>query len=285
MRSTWKWLMPVSVLALACCWPGLAPAATIDWYASGFNSQSMARAENPAAVPDRDDSGTHVDWNNTYASTIPYAHVTDVEALSFNYGDGSGNSPGNHRNVDVYASVEGNSTVSGSVLAAGEAFTVTPTVTDGIFFLINPSPGEHVGDPVTLSWNWGGRASTGAGTTAKLTGGYFADMTITLNDYPVPSGPTPGKTIWSYAGQELSAFEYFEEYDSGEHLASIGDIIGVHLGAFASIEFIGVGYHDAFSTQQLSLYVDTLPVPIPGAVWLLGTGLIGLTGLRRKLKR
>lgn len=285
MRFKWRWLIPVSVLA--CCWPGLAPAATIDWYASGFHSQSMTRAENFAtAVPEWDDSGTYVDWNNTYASTFPYAHVTDVEASSLNYGYGSGDSPDNHRYVEIYANVQGNSTVSGgSVLAAGEANTVTPTVTDGIFFLINPSPGEHVGDPVTLSWNWTGNASTGAWTTAKLTGGYFADMTITLNDYPAPSGPTPGKTIWSYAGQELSAFEYFEERDSGEHLAYIGEIIGVHLGAFASIEFIGVGDHDAFSTQALSLTVDTLPIPIPGALWLLGTGLIGLTGLRRQLKR
>jgi hypothetical protein len=27
------------------------------------------------------------------------------------------------------------------------------------------------------------------------------------------------------------------------------------------------------------------PAPIPGAVWLLGSGLVGLMGLRRKLRR
>lgn len=28
--------------------------------------------------------------------------------------------------------------------------------------------------------------------------------------------------------------------------------------------------------------VDTMPTPVPGAIWLLGSGLIGLVGLRRK---
>ena len=35
------------------------------------------------------------------------------------------------------------------------------------------------------------------------------------------------------------------------------------------------------------IYMDDIsvnPVPIPGAVWLLGSGLVGLAGLRRKFK-
>lgn len=34
----------------------------------------------------------------------------------------------------------------------------------------------------------------------------------------------------------------------------------------------------------VSLSVTTAPVPIPGAVWLLGSGLVGLIGARRKKK-
>jgi hypothetical protein len=31
--------------------------------------------------------------------------------------------------------------------------------------------------------------------------------------------------------------------------------------------------------------VEISPIPIPGAIWLLGSGLIGLVGLRKKLRR
>lgn len=33
-----------------------------------------------------------------------------------------------------------------------------------------------------------------------------------------------------------------------------------------------------------SLDIDTSPAPIPGAIWLLGSGLIGLVGLHRRLR-
>ena len=32
------------------------------------------------------------------------------------------------------------------------------------------------------------------------------------------------------------------------------------------------------------LEMSTSPTPIPGAAWLLGTGLVGLLGLRRKMR-
>jgi hypothetical protein len=42
-----------------------------------------------------------------------------------------------------------------------------------------------------------------------------------------------------------------------------------------------------FSTANREISIDInqedMPTPIPGAVWLLGTGLVGLVGLRRKL--
>lgn len=284
MISRWTQLIPILALALALGWPGLAPAATIDWSASGFHSQSWARAENPE--PEIADSGTHIDQNSTSAATAPTAEVTNVSVWAENQGqhDSYGD---NHRSVEVYATVAGSSLYSeGRIQAYGNANTVTPAVTNGIFFIINPSPGENVGDPVMLSWDWYCQVGTGEGGTASLTGGYFADMTVTLNDYPAPSGPDPAKTIWTYAGLVLGENDYFEDERYGEeHLAHIGDIIGVHLGAGASIDFTGEGESNAFSGQHLDLYVETLPVPIPGAVWLLGSGLVGLVGLRRQLKR
>lgn len=36
---------------------------------------------------------------------------------------------------------------------------------------------------------------------------------------------------------------------------------------------------------EIDAVVDTAPVPIPGAVWLLGSGLIGMVGMRKKNKK
>lgn len=39
------------------------------------------------------------------------------------------------------------------------------------------------------------------------------------------------------------------------------------------------------STYQLALWGSTAPVPVPAAVWLFGSGLIGLVGLARRKMR
>ncbi len=46
--------------------------------------------------------------------------------------------------------------------------------------------------------------------------------------------------------------------------------------------FTGDGVNDIYLV--LGIGVEPKPVPLPGAVWLLGTGLMGLIGLRRKLR-
>jgi len=45
---------------------------------------------------------------------------------------------------------------------------------------------------------------------------------------------------------------------------------------------------DRFLLQTINFQISETPpnaVPIPGAIWLLGSGLIGLMGIRRKLKK
>lgn len=41
---------------------------------------------------------------------------------------------------------------------------------------------------------------------------------------------------------------------------------------------------DAWALAVDNLTFDTAPVPIPAAVWLLGSGLVGLIGLRRRMR-
>ena len=43
-------------------------------------------------------------------------------------------------------------------------------------------------------------------------------------------------------------------------------------------------YLPTSSSLPFGVRVEGTLVPIPGAVWLLGSGLIGLIGIRRKLK-
>jgi len=40
----------------------------------------------------------------------------------------------------------------------------------------------------------------------------------------------------------------------------------------------------AYANGQLNIPFASAPVPIPGAVWLLGSGLLGLVGMRRRIK-
>jgi uncharacterized membrane protein len=46
-----------------------------------------------------------------------------------------------------------------------------------------------------------------------------------------------------------------------------------------------VGYYGDASGHIHGFEAIPAPVPIPGAVWLLGSGLIGLVGIRRRFKQ
>lgn len=41
-------------------------------------------------------------------------------------------------------------------------------------------------------------------------------------------------------------------------------------------------YNDGSSFQDIELHGETTPTPVPAAAWLLGSGLLGLVGLRRR---
>ena len=86
------------------------------------------------------------------------------------------------------------------------------------------------------------------------TGTWFAATAYANN-----TSPAIGNQIWANNGGPISGIS--------------GDAWWIGFGAYPGVE---------------SFYVrttfDVATVPLPGAVWLLGSGLVGLVGLRRKLK-
>jgi hypothetical protein len=51
-----------------------------------------------------------------------------------------------------------------------------------------------------------------------------------------------------------------------------------------NVEGLGAGYGYKFNPLTDTLLISSAPVPIPPAILLLGTGLIGLIGVRRRFK-
>ncbi len=99
-------------------------------------------------------------------------------------------------------------------------------------------------------------------------------------DWTKPVNPDLDPTE-DFAG--LSVAEVIALYDgsaggTGYDLADLNDLYGVELDW---IRYIRVESNGT-SRPEVDGFADVAPVPIPGAVWLLSSGLLGLVGLRRK---
>ena len=54
----------------------------------------------------------------------------------------------------------------------------------------------------------------------------------------------------------------------------------------SSINVVSVTASSTYSGWNVdNIVLEANPVPIPGAVWLLGSGLIAMVGIRRKFKK
>jgi hypothetical protein len=68
---------------------------------------------------------------------------------------------------------------------------------------------------------------------------------------------------------------YFNDYADGFTFAHSGDSL--------EIEFFGYGLQDVTDESWRVDGVKVSAVPVPTAVWLFGSGLLGLAGMRRKI--
>jgi len=118
----------------------------------------------------------------------------------------------------------------------------------------------------------------------------FAELNIAVdNDW----GWDLGLDITLYDGENYFDYELIPSLNEGEDYylvtldsflppldLDVNDYLQVSL-ALAEPYMLGT---ETFNFLWSTLEVDGMMVPIPGAVWLLGSGLLGLVGLRRKFK-
>jgi hypothetical protein len=94
------------------------------------------------------------------------------------------------------------------------------------------------------------------------------------NDYTLPVDPS--LTASDFAG--LSSYEGMLLYEG----SAGGTGFDLAESDYDWIQYIKVEGISGLAGGEIDAFADVAPVPIPGAVWLLGSGLIGVIGMRRK---
>jgi len=274
----------ISILFLVAV-PAMVPAATFTYYASSLFSQSGALVYNVGGS-ESDDPGADTSWDHEEVNSSQYASYDDgnyqVEASG--NGFGSAETYDNQLSIRVEGSVDGMSNDgNGHMESYGGASMVQPGETAGIFFEITPGVGENIGDPVRIDFSWMRDLGTSEGTWGHLSGGWGGDtIAITLNDYP--SSDPLANVVWSHDRVDRFGGDGFLDGEDGFFMAAIGDVIGIHMDAGVNLEWDGEGY-ELWASASQDLTMEANPaVPVPGAFWLLGSGLFGLVAVRRRQK-
>ena len=115
-------------------------------------------------------------------------------------------------------------------------------------------------------------------TNAYLWDAASASWTDTLSDFTKPVNPDLFNALLGQGG--VSAADAIAAY------AGSGGGTGFDLAVFNLewIQYIKVAGISGYSGGEIDAFADVAAVPIPGAVWLLGSGLLGLVGFRRRLR-
>jgi hypothetical protein len=151
--------------------------------------------------------------------------------------------------------------------------------------------GGEVGNTLTFSfWTYGWAGTTGAANYAlrylDSVGNILAQTPVTnFNSSLSPTKQNPGDTqpaTWNQVSTTLTvptgAFAAFVEFSHG--MGPVGPLF----------PDCGVGHPNGLCFMPGLVYIDdvsleTSAVPVPAAVWLFGSGLLGLVGVARRSKK
>ena len=259
---------------------GVGYASTLTHYDGVVFAHADARVENAEGAVD--DPPAMDAWGNLNVNAYVEANVFSSSVSSA----GSGNTDITGVGTDhVIIDMSGNSKAKAikpgpglkdtpppaplhNAFAAGNTNTGNEEL-DGIYFKVDPL--STTGIPVEVKFRWQGFMETTKGGEAHLNGGFMDYMAITLNDME----------MWTHEDIDIGPMDSFNKEVKGLFIARPGDIIGIYLGVDTNVNMDGLDF-DIASNAESMLELTVRPVPIPGAIWLLTSGLVGLIGLGRK---
>jgi hypothetical protein len=163
--------------------------------------------------------------------------------------------------------------------AVGAACSITDVYFDDGSLLaiagINSSLGVSFDTPATPSNLPGGNLALPPFVTSEQ---FSAD-----SDSPVQPNGVNESDEWLQIIFDLQSGKGFEDVIYALSLAGEdgGLRVGIHVQGFE----ITAPNGDTISEGLINNNYEGAPIPIPGAIWLIGSGLIGLVGFRKKLKK
>ncbi len=121
--------------------------------------------------------------------------------------------------------------------------------------------------------------------------GFNSNLTLTSSNFTLPSGWSSG------VNSNLDGYGSFADVTNGTGSNRENPLtFSVNIGSIADYQFVNssgnyyaahiAGFTNANPSNATSAYFasNVAPVPVPAAVWLFGSGLLGLVGATRRKK-